>query len=284
VVAVTAHGENTVAYVMPSVCPSCSQAVVREEGEAALRCQNPECPAQLERNLIHFASRNAMDIEGLGPAVVLQLTALDLVKKPSDIYRLQVEQIAAIERMGEKSATNLITAIEKSKQNPLWRLLFGLGIRHIGEKAAKLLEGEFENLDAMMAASKEDFAAIEGFGEIMAESLFSFFAQPATKELIEEFRDLGLYFQSAQKKKDGIFTGKTFVLTGTLPTMKRDEAALLIEKAGGKTASSVSKKTDYVVAGEAAGSKLTKAQSLGVPVLTEEELLQLLSENEKTEG
>ncbi len=278
VVSVTAHGADVTPYQMPDFCPSCGQAVVHVEGEAALRCQNPECPAQLERNLIHFASRGAMDIEGLGPAVVLQLTALDLVKKPSDIYRLEADQIAAIERMGEKSAANLIDAIEKSKQNPLWRLLFGLGIRHIGEKAAKLLEQTFSNLDDIATASVHDVLAIEGFGQIMAESLVSFFTMEGTKELIEEFRVLGLNFQSEQKMADGALHGKTFVLTGTLPTMKREEAAALIEKAGGKTASSVSKKTDYVVAGEAAGSKLTKAQSLGVPVLTEEQLLGLLSQ------
>ncbi len=276
VVGVTAHARDAEPYQMPTVCPSCGQAVSHVEGEAALRCQNPECPAQLERNLIHFASRGAMDIEGLGPAVVLQLTALDLVKKPSDIYRLQAEQIAAIERMGEKSAANLIAAIERSKQNPLWRLLFGLGIRHIGEKAAKLLEGAFADLDAIAAASVEEILAIEGFGQIMAESLVNFFAMDGTRELVEEFRTLGLNFVSEQKATDGVFVGKTFVLTGTLPTMKREEAAALIEQAGGKTASSVSKKTDYVVAGEAAGSKLTKAQSLGIPVLTEEQLLALL--------
>ena len=276
VVGVTAHARDAEPYQMPTVCPSCGQAVSHVEGEAALRCQNPECPAQLERNLIHFASRGAMDIEGLGPAVVLQLTALDLVKKPSDIYRLQAEQIAAIERMGEKSAANLIAAIERSKQNPLWRLLFGLGIRHIGEKAAKLLEGSFCDLDAIAAASVEEILAIEGFGQIMAESLVNFFAMDGTRELVEEFRTLGLNFVSEQKATDGVFVGKTFVLTGTLPTMKREEAAALIEQAGGKTASSVSKKTDYVVAGEAAGSKLTKAQSLGIPVLTEEQLLALL--------
>ena len=276
VVGVTAHAQDAEPYQMPTVCPSCGQAVSHVEGEAALRCQNPECPAQLERNLIHFASRGAMDIEGLGPAVVLLLTALDLVKKPSDIYRLQAEQIAAIERMGEKSAANLIAAIERSKQNPLWRLLFGLGIRHIGEKAAKLLEGAFADLDAIAAASVEEILAIEGFGQIMAESLVNFFAMDGTRELVEEFRALGLNFVSEQKATDGVFVGKTFVLTGTLPTMKREEAAALIEQAGGKTASSVSKKTDYVVAGEAAGSKLTKARSLGIPVLTEEQLLALL--------
>lgn len=278
VVGVTTHDPQAVVYQMPTHCPSCGQEVVQVEGEAAIRCQNPECPAQLERNLVHFASRGAMDIEGLGPAVVLQLTALDLVQSPADIYRLQPQQIAAIERMGEKSAANLIEAIERSKGNPLWRLLFGLGIRHIGEKAAKLLEGAFPNLDAIAAATHEDFLAIDGFGQIMADSLVDFFAMEGTRDLLAEFRELGLNFQSEQKPMEGVFSGKTFVLTGTLPTMKREQAAALIEGAGGKTASSVSKKTDYVLAGEAAGSKLTKAQSLGITILTEEQFLTMLNE------
>ena len=276
VVSVTAHATPHIPYEMPSICPSCGQPVARIEEEAAIRCLNPECPAQLERNLIHFASRGAMDIEGLGPAVVLQLTALDLVKKPSDIYRLQASQIANIERMGEKSANNLIAAIENSKQNPLWRLIFGLGIRHIGEKAAKLLEGAFENLDEMATAPLEAFQNIEGFGEVMAQSLCSFFALEGTKELLCELKELGLNFTAAKKELGGELSGKTFVLTGTLPTLKREEAKEMIEAAGGKVSGSVSKKTNYVVAGEAAGSKLTKAGDLGIPVLTEEQLLSLL--------
>lgn len=276
VVSVTAHATPHIPYEMPGICPSCGQPVARIEEEAAIRCLNPECPAQLERNLIHFASRGAMDIEGLGPAVVLQLTALDLVKKPSDIYRLQASQIANIERMGEKSANNLIAAIENSKQNPLWRLIFGLGIRHIGEKAAKLLEGAFENLDEMATAPLEAFQNIEGFGEVMAQSLCSFFALEGTKELLCELKELGLNFTAAKKELGGELSGKTFVLTGTLPTLKREEAKEMIEAAGGKVSGSVSKKTNYVVAGEAAGSKLTKANDLGVPVLTEEQLLSLL--------
>ncbi len=278
VVSVTAHATPHVPYEMPKVCPSCGQPVSRLEGEAALRCQNPECPAQLERNLIHFASRGAMDIEGLGPAVILQLTALDLVKKPSDIYRLEASQIAEIERMGQKSADNLIAAIEKSKGNPLWRLIFGLGIRHIGEKAAKLLEQTFSGLEEMATAPKEAFEAMEGFGEVMAQSLFSFFALDGTKELLSELKELGLNFTSAAKTGGGELAGKTFVLTGTLPTLKREEAKELIEQAGGKVSGSVSKKTNYVVAGEAAGSKLTKANDLGIPVLTEEQLLELLNQ------
>ncbi|MBR3843907.1 MAG: NAD-dependent DNA ligase LigA, partial [Clostridia bacterium] len=276
VVSVVCHTTPHIPYEMPCSCPSCGQPVYRLEEEAALRCQNPECPAQLERNLIHFASRSAMDIEGLGPAVVLQLTALGLVKKPSDIYRLQASQIAEIERMGQKSADNLIAAIEKSKGNPLWRLLFGLGIRHIGEKAAKLLEEQFANMDEMIIATKEQFMSIEGFGEVMADSLISFFSLEGTKELLGELKELGLNFNAMKKEQGGKFSGKTFVLTGTLPTLKREEAKELIEQAGGKVSGSVSKKTHYVVAGEAAGSKLTKANDLGIPVLSEEQLLSML--------
>ncbi len=276
VVAMVSHGDDPVPYRIPSVCPSCGANVVREEGEAALRCPNPECPAQLDRMLIHFASRGAMDIEGLGPAVVTQLTAQGLVKKPSDIYRLTKEQIAAIDRLGDKSAENLCNAIEASKSNPLWRLIFGLGIRHIGEKAAKLLEQSFDGLDAMKNADRAQFSTIEGFGDIMADSLVSFFAQEGTLALLEELKALGLNLTSTMKKQEGVFTGKVFVLTGTLPTMKREEAAALVEQAGGKVSSSVSKKTDYVLAGDAAGSKLTKAETLGIPVLNEEEFLQLL--------
>lgn len=278
VVSVTAHATPHIPYAMPQNCPSCGQPVARIEEEAAIRCINPECPAQLERNLIHFASRGAMDIEGLGPAVVLQLTALDLVKKPSDIYRLQAHQIANIERMGEKSASNLIGAIERSKQNPLWRLIFGLGIRHIGEKAAKLLEETFESLDEMATAPLESFQNIEGFGEVMAQSLCSFFSLEGTKELLGELKGLGLNFTAAKKSKEGELAGKTFVLTGTLPTLKREEAKEMIEAAGGKVSGSVSKKTHFVVAGEAAGSKLTKAGDLGIPVLTEQQLLALLQQ------
>ena len=270
----TAAGDT---YRMPETCPSCGGPVVREEGEAALRCVNPECPAQLLRHLIHFASRDAMDIEGLGPAVLEQLLAQELVKSPADLYRLTVSQLMTLERMGEKSSQNLVDAIAKTKENDLYRLIFALGIRHIGQKAAKLLTGRFRNVDELFAASQEEIASIEGFGGIMAESIAEFFAQPGTARLIGELRDAGVNLESrAAETADARFAGKTFVLTGTLPTMTRNEASALVEKYGGKVSSSVSKKTSYVLAGEEAGSKLTKANQLGVTVITEEEFLKML--------
>lgn len=270
----TAAGDT---YRMPETCPSCGGPVVREEGEAALRCVNPECPAQLLRHLIHFASRDAMDIEGLGPAVLEQLLAQELVKSPADLYRLTVSQLMTLERMGEKSSQNLVDAIAKTKENDLYRLIFALGIRHIGQKAAKLLTGRFRNVDELFAASQEEIASIEGFGGIMAESVAEFFAQPGTARLIGELRDAGVNLESrAAETADARFAGKTFVLTGTLPTMTRNEASALVEKYGGKVSSSVSKKTSYVLAGEEAGSKLTKANQLGVTVITEEEFLKML--------
>ena len=270
----TAAGDT---YRMPETCPSCGGPVVREEGEAALRCVNPECPAQLLRHLIHFASRDAMDIEGLGPAVLEQLLAQELVKSPADLYRLTVSQLMMLERMGEKSSQNLVDAIAKTKENDLYRLIFALGIRHIGQKAAKLLTGRFRSVDELFAASQEEIASIEGFGGIMAESVAEFFAQPGTARLIGELRDAGVNLESrAAETADARFAGKTFVLTGTLPTMTRNEASALVEKYGGKVSSSVSKKTSYVLAGEEAGSKLTKANQLGVTVITEEEFLKML--------
>lgn len=264
-------------YRMPETCPSCGGPVVREEGEAALRCVNPECPAQLLRHLIHFASRDAMDIEGLGPAVLEQLLAQELVKSPADLYRLTVSQLMTLERMGEKSSQNLVDAIAKTKENDLYRLIFALGIRHIGQKAAKLLTGRFRSVDELFAASQEEIASIEGFGGIMAESVAEFFAQPGTARLIGELRGAGVNLESrAAETADARFAGKTFVLTGTLPTMTRNEASALVEKYGGKVSSSVSKKTSYVLAGEEAGSKLTKANQLGVTVITEEEFLKML--------
>lgn len=270
----TAAGDT---YRMPETCPSCGGPVVREEGEAALRCVNPECPAQLLRHLIHFASRDAMDIEGLGPAVLEQLLAQELVKSPADLYRLTVSQLMTLERMGEKSSQNLVDAIAKTKENDLYRLIFALGIRHIGQKAAKLLTGRFRSVDELFAASQEEIASIEGFGGIMAESVAEFFAQPGTARLIGELRDADVNLESrAAETADARFAGKTFVLTGTLPTMTRNEASALVEKYGGKVSSSVSKKTSYVLAGEEAGSKLTKANQLGVTVITEEEFLKML--------
>ena len=276
VLSVCEHPDNAVPYVFPSVCPSCGSPVSQDD-EAAVRCTNTDCPAQLMRHLIHFVSRDAMDIDGLGPAVLEQLSGAGLVKSPADLYRLTAEDVTALDRKAEKSANNLIAAIEKSKQNELYRLVFALGIRNIGLKAARLLCENFLTIDDIMAAKSDDFAQIEGFGRIMADSLENYFALEGTRDLIAQLKALGLSMKpSPQKQAGGVFEGKTFVLTGTLPTMKRSEASKLIENNGGKTSSSVSKKTSYVLAGEEAGSKLTKAQSLGIPILTEEEFLQML--------
>ena len=277
VVSVTNGAAEGEAYRMPETCPSCGGPVVREEGEAALRCVNPECPAQLLRHLIHFASRDAMDVEGLGPAVLEQLLDKGLVKSPADLYRLTVPQLMELERMGEKSSQNLVDAIAKTKENDLYRLIFALGIRHIGQKAAKLLTERFRSVDELFAASPEEIAAIEGFGGVMAESVADFFAQPGTARLVGELRDAGVNLESrAHETADARFAGKIFVLTGTLPTMTRSEASALVEKFGGKVSSSVSKKTSFVLAGEEAGSKLTKANQLGVTVIDEEEFLRML--------
>lgn len=269
VIGVAEHCRNSSVFEMPKNCPSCGALVTREEGEAVIRCTNAECPAQLARHLIHFASRDAMDIEGLGPAVVSLLLDKELIHHPYDLYTLNVSDLASLERMGDKSAQNLISAIEKSKDNDLYRLIFGLGIRHIGAKAAKLVADKMQNMDAILDATVEDFMSIDGFGEIMAKSLAEFLALPESRELIGKFKDLGLNMQSKTIITDTRFEGMTFVLTGTLPTYKRSEAAAIIEGFGGKTASSVSKKTTYVLAGEEAGSKLDKANALGVAVIDE---------------
>ncbi|MBR6479978.1 MAG: NAD-dependent DNA ligase LigA [Clostridia bacterium] len=276
VVSVVEHAENTEPYFLPSRCPSCGAEVYRENGEAAIRCTNPECPAQLVRVLIHFCSKPAMDIEGLGDSVVELLINENLISNPADIYGLKATDIAGLDRMGEKSAQNLIDAIEKSKQNDLSKLISAFGIRHVGEKAAKLLSEHFGNMDALMNASVIDVLAIEGFGQIMAESVVEFFSKPETKDLVNRLKDYGLNMNSNKEKIDDRFAGKTFVLTGTLPTYSRTEASAIIEQYGGKTASSVSKKTDYVLAGEEAGSKLTKAQELGVTIIDEAEFLEMI--------
>ena len=276
VLSVAQKGKNTEPFRFPETCPSCGSPVSQDD-EAAIRCTNTDCPAQLMRHLIHFVSRDAMDIDGLGPAVLEQLVNENLVKSPADLYKLKAEDISALERMADKSANNLISAIEKSKENELYRLVFALGIRNIGLKAAKLICEQFATIDDIIKAKAEDFEKIDGFGSIMAQSVQRYFELESTQLLIGELKSLGLKMKpSEQKQQGGIFDGKTFVLTGTLPTMKRSEAAKLIEQHGGKTSSSVSKKTSYVVAGEEAGSKLTKAQTLGITVLSEEELLRLI--------
>ena len=263
-------------FEMPTVCPSCGEPVFREEGEAAVRCTNASCPAQLSRGIEHFASKDAMDIDGLGPQIVEALIRSDLIHDPADLYTLTVEQVASLERMGDKSAKNLIDAIEKSKNAGLERLLFALGIRNIGAVAAAALAGRFGTLEATMDATVEELCAIPDFGEITALCVVNYFSHEQNRALCRRLTDAGLTTVSTAAPTGDRYAGKTFVLTGTLPTMSRDEAAALIKAQGGKVSGSVSKKTDFVVAGEAAGSKLTKANELGVTVIDEATLLEML--------
>ena len=276
VLAVAKKGEASSVYKMPDKCPSCNSPVFREDGEAVLRCTNAECPAQLLRHLIHFTSRDAMDIEGLGPAMLEQLVNADLLHNIVDIYSLDYEKVAELERTGEKTVQNLKNAIDKSKENDLSKLLFAFGIRHIGSKAGKLLSEHFGDIDAIMNASAEDFEGIEGFGSILAQSAAEFFSLDDTKEMIEKLKELGVNTKSLKEVKDNRFAGMTFVLTGTLPTYQRSEAAAIIESFGGKTSSSVSKKTSIVLAGEEAGSKLDKANALGIKVIDENEFKEMI--------
>ena len=276
VLCVVSHGENAVPYRIPDVCPSCGGKVTREEGEAALRCCNPDCPNQLLRNLIHYCSRDAMDIEGMGTAVLETFVNEGMIKTAADIYNLDREKIASIERMGEKSADNLLAAAEKSKGNDLARLIYALGIRHIGQKAGALLSEKFGTMDALMNATAEQIAEIEGFGLIMAKSVEEFFSHEESRQLIADLKAVGVNMESQKQIVDMRFEGKTFVLTGTLSMYKRSEAEKIIESFGGKTSSSVSKKTSYVLAGEDAGSKLDKANKLGVTVISEEEFTEMI--------
>lgn len=262
-------------YKFPTKCPSCSSDVIREDDEAAIRCINPDCPAQLLRNLIHFCSRDAMDIEGLGPAILEQFSKNNMISSSADIYDLKSEDILKLDGFQEKSAKNIIESINKSKENDLSKLLFALGIRHIGSKAAKLLAEHFKNIDAVINASVEEICEIDGFGEVMAISVYDFFKTEKTKDLILRFKQHGVNTVSKSEIKDDRFAGKTFVLTGTLPTFKRSEAQKIIESFGGKCSSSVSKKTDFVLAGEEAGSKLDKANALGVKVINENEFKEM---------
>jgi len=263
-------------YKMPDFCPVCNARVYREEGEAAVRCSGSECPAQLSRNIMHFVSRDAMDIEGLGSSLVLKLLDSGLIKNASDLYELKKEEIAKLDKMGEKSAENLINAIEKSKENDLSKLIFALGIRHVGARNAKILAMHFNTLDNLISANEEELSSVNEIGEIIAKSIVNFFSEPQNIEAVEKLRACGINFECREKKASGIFDGKIFVLTGTLPTLTRNEAAKIIEDNGGKVSSSVSKKTDFVLAGEAAGSKLDKAQSLGITVIDEDEFKNML--------
>ncbi|MFT3951365.1 MAG: NAD-dependent DNA ligase LigA [Oscillospiraceae bacterium] len=269
-------GENPV-FRIPDVCPVCGTSAVRDE-EAAIRCPNVDCPAQIYRSIVHFASKPAMNIDGLGPAIVSALLNAGLIKSVADLYELTPDKLLTLDNFKEKSAGNLLAAIEASKGNSLDRLVFGLGIRNIGAAAAKLLCERFGSLGAIASASVEEIAQIDGFGAVMAEGCAAAFAEEHMKNLIERLQGFSLNTQYAREITDLRFAGQTFVLTGTLPTLKRDEAAAMIERFGGKTAGSVSKKTSFVLAGEDAGSKLEKAQTLGVPVIDEVQFLEWINQ------
>ena len=268
-------GEESV-YTMPEKCPVCGTKVVREADEAATRCVNPECPAQKIRNIIHFASKDAMDIDGLGPAIIEQLAEQKLVNSPADLYYLKYEDLVEIERMGVKSANNLIKAIENSKNAGLDRVIFALGIRNIGSKAGKILAEKYKDIDSLSDATEEELTKIEDIGPIMAKSITNFFSSTGAIDIIQKLRFAGVDLTYTKSSTDNRFDGMTFVLTGTLPTYSRDEASEIIENFGGKTSSSVSKNTTYVLAGEKAGSKLAKAEQLGVKIISEEEFVSMI--------
>ncbi|MFI3325405.1 MAG: NAD-dependent DNA ligase LigA [Clostridia bacterium] len=277
VLSVTENPENSIAYILPKVCPSCGQITVRDEDQAALRCINPSCPAQLLRNLIHFVSRDAMDIDGLGPAVLEQLLSENIIKNASDLYNIKKEDIVKLPRMGEKSAENLLISIEKSKEKDLSNLIFALGIPQIGAKAGKLLAAEFKDLETLMTATNEQISNIEGFGDITANAVTEYFSKESTLSLLNSLENQGVNTKTNAKTVDKRFEGKTFVLTGTLPTMSRSQASEIIESFGGKCTSSVSKKTSYVLAGEDAGSKLVKAEKLELQIISEEDLMNMVN-------
>jgi len=274
-------------FAMPTHCPACGSELVRLEGEVALRCINPKCPAQIREGLIHFVSRNAMNIDGLGEKVITQLFQENLVADVADIYKLTKEQLIQLERMGEKSVQNLLTAIEASKENSLERLLFGLGIRHVGAKAAKILAQTYEHIDRLMDAKEEELQAITDIGEKMANSIVTYFQAPEVKELIDELKSLGVNVTYKGERPQNIadiespVAGKTIVLTGKLTNLSRNEAKERLEQLGATVTGSVSKKTDIVIAGADAGSKLEKAQSLDIEIWSEEQFLEILNENEQ---
>ena len=266
-------------FEMPKVCPVCGALAVREEGESAIRCTGVECPAKLFRNLVHFVSREAMNIDGLGENIIQQLLDKKLIENIADIYELKFEDIASLKKNGKKFAQNLVDAIENSKKNDLYRLITALGIRHVGEKASKVLARKYKNMENLAKADFEELKQIEDIGDIMANSIVEFFSQEQTKDLIERLKNAGVNMKSLEEESiDNRFEGKTFVLTGSLSEFTRKEAEEIIEKYGGKTSSSVSKKTTYLLAGEEAGSKLTKAQSLGITIISEQEFKNLLEQ------
>ena len=268
--------DNTVPYHLPVACPVCGADVLRDDDGAAFRCTGVECPAQLVRNLTHFVSRDAMDIDGLGGAILEQLISANLVHSPADLYFLDREKVEALDRMGKQSTDNLLRAIEASKENDLSRLLNAFGIRQVGSKAAKVLARTFGDLDHLMSAKEEDLTNVPDIGEITAKNLLSWFSSPQSIDLIEQLRKAGVNFECKEQIIDTRFAGMTFVLTGALSLFTRDEATEKIEKLGGKASGSVSKKTTYVIAGENAGSKLKKANDLGIPVLSEQDFLNML--------
>lgn len=272
-------------FDMPTHCPACASELVRLDDEVALRCVNPQCPAQIREGLIHFVSRQAMNIDGLGEKVIAQLFEHGLVRSVADLYTLTKDELVALERMGEKSATNLLRAIEASKQNSLERLLFGLGIRHVGAKAAKTLAEHFETMERLQQATKEELTAIHEIGEKMADSIVTYFSKEEVKQLLERLRAYGvnMTYKGAKQTVDisSTFAGKTFVLTGTLQSMSRSEAKEAIEALGGKVTGSVSKKTDVVVVGEDAGSKLEKARQLGITIWDEARFLQEIQQSKQ---
>lgn len=275
VIKVKNHGINSEPFSMPKFCPSCGSLVAREEGEAAYRCNNTDCPAQIVRNIIHFASRDAMDIDGMGEALVELLSKNGLISSPADLYNLKAETLSKLERMGEKSANNLIKSIEKSKDRGLERLIFALGIRHVGKRASKLLARRFKNIENLEKATVEEISLIEGLGTVIGKSVVSYFSLSETKNLIENLKNFDIKMISEQNEdtetNEGKLQGKTIVLTGTLKNHTRNEMTEIVERLGGKVVSSVSKKTSLVLVGENPGSKFEKAKNLGIEIIEEDD-------------
>ncbi len=278
VLGVSKRGVNQDSFKLPEFCPDCGTKLIREADESAIRCPNVNCPAQIYRSIVHFASKGAMNIDGLGPAIVDTLINNGLIQSVADLYTLDADKLIKLDNFKEKSVNNLLSSIEKSKSNSLDKLIFGLGIRNIGSASAKLLCDRFGSLDNIIEASAKEIAEIDGFGDIMAESVSKAFKEPHRLEIIERLKSYGVNVYYEKVQVDSRFEGKTFVLTGTLPTLKRSEAKEIIEKYGGKASGSVSKKTDYVLAGEDAGSKLVRAESLGIKIISEDEFLDMIQE------
>lgn len=277
---------DEIEFNMPNNCPVCSEPTVRLEGESAVKCINISCPAQIRRGIIHFASREAMNIDGLGESIITLLLNENIIKDISDLYTIKKEEIVGLERMGEKSATNLINAINKSKENDLWRLINGLGIKFIGTKGAKILASSFKDIDKIMDATTSELINLEEFGEIMANSVVQFFKEEKNIKVIEKLKEYGLNTKVIENENNDvnkIFEGMKIVLTGTLPTLKRNDAKEMIESRGGKSTSSVSKSTTFVLAGEEAGSKLTKANELGIKVIDEDTFIGICKLTSKEE-